>query len=74
MSSKNKYLLKDTVVRNYFLSLLLASIFGALYEQILNLVKVYFATGDIVWSLRRGVIYGPFSPIYGVGAVLIVYF
>ena len=60
--------------KKLFLIFVIGSIFGALYEQILNLVKVYFATGDIVWSLRRGVIYGPFSPIYGVGAVLIVYF
>lgn len=60
--------------KKLFLIFVIFSIFGALYEQILNLVKVYFTTGDIVWSLRRGVIYGPFSPIYGLGAVLFVYF
>lgn len=56
-----------------FLVFVIGSIFGAYYEQILNLIKVYLKEGIVVWELRRGVIYGPFSPIYGVGAVLIVW-
>ena len=71
--AKEKVFAEGFGFKKLFLIFVIGSIFGALYEQILNLVKVYMATGDIVWELRRGVIYGPFSPIYGAGAVLIVY-
>ncbi len=71
--AKEKVFAEGFGFKKLFLIFVIGSIFGALYEQILNLVKVYTATGDIVWELRRGVIYGPFSPIYGAGAVLIVY-
>ena len=73
MSSKKEIFAKGFCGKKLFLIFVIGSIFGAFYEQILNLVKVYFTTGDIVWELRRGVIYGPFSPIYGAGAVLFVY-
>ncbi len=52
---------------------IIGSIAGAYYEQILNLITTFFHNGTIVWEYRRGVIYGPFSPIYGVGAVLMTY-
>ena len=47
-------------------------IFGTYYEQILTLVKSLIHTGEFVWEFRRGVLYGPFSPIYGAGAVLMI--
>lgn len=53
-----------------FIIFLVGSIFGSYYEQILNLITVYYNTGELVWSLRRGVIYGPFNIIYGFGAAL----
>ena len=53
---------------------LIASVFGVYYEQILNFVTHYLRDGSIYWQVRRGVIYGPLSPIYGIGAVLMVYF
>lgn len=49
-------------------------IFGAYYEQILNLVLTYVKDGTIFWETRRGVIYGPLSPIYGAGFVIMVYY
>ncbi len=49
---------------------LLGSIFGAYYEQILNVFVHYHFHHELVWQLRRGVIYGPISPVYGAGAVL----
>jgi uncharacterized membrane protein len=49
---------------------LLGSIFGAYYEQILNIFIHYHYHHELVWQLRRGVIYGPISPVYGAGAVL----
>lgn len=51
---------------------LFGCIFGAYYEQILNMVIHYNYHHEIVWQLRRGVIYGPISPIYGMGAVLLI--
>ncbi len=49
---------------------LFGSIFGTYYEQILNLFIHYRFHHELVWQLRRGVIYGPISPVYGAGAVL----
>lgn len=51
---------------------LFGCIFGAYYEEILNLVVHYNYHKELVWQLRRGVIYGPISPIYGMGALLMV--
>ena len=53
-----------------FLIFAIFSVFGTYYEQILNLITNYLQEGSIFWEYRRGVIYGPFSPIYGAGAVL----
>ena len=46
---------------------LVGCVFGAYYEEILNLVIHYHYHHELVWQLRRGVIYGPISPIYGMG-------
>ena len=53
---------------------LIGSIFGAYYEQILNLMIHYHYHHEFVWQLRRGVIYGPISPVYGAGALLFALF
>lgn len=65
---------KGISTEKLFFIFLIASIFGTYYEQILNLVKFYLRDGIIFWEMRRGVFYGPFSPIYGVGAVLMIVF
>lgn len=57
-----------------FYVFLIGSIVGSYYEQILHTVTVYLQEGSLVWELRRGVIYGPFNVIYGIGAVLMVFF
>ncbi len=51
---------------------LFGCIFGAYYEEILNLVLHYHYHHELMWQLRRGVIYGPISPVYGMGAVLMI--
>ena len=73
MSSKKCVFAKGYSFKKLFFIFVIGSIIGVLYEEILNTVKIYLATGDIVWELRRGVIYGPFNPLYGLGAILVVY-
>ncbi len=46
-------------------------IFGTYWEEIMHLVTSYWGTGVPVWESRRGLVYGPFSPVYGIGAALI---
>lgn len=51
----------------------ICSIFGAFWEESLYVVRGLIRFGTFMWSPRRGVLYGPFSPIYGAGAVLMIY-
>lgn len=75
-----KYLLEDTgkifakgmSKEKLFWIFVIFCIFGNYYEQILNLVVHLYQDHTIIWENRRGVIYGPFSPIYGGGAVVIL--
>ncbi len=46
------------------------SMFGVYYEEILYVTKSFINNGLFDYSFRRGVIYGPFNPLYGAGAVL----
>lgn len=57
-----------------FIIFIIGCLFGNYYEMILNFIKHYLRDGSFFWEIRRGVIYGPFSPIYGAGAVLMTYF
>lgn len=47
------------------------AVFGTYWEEILWLFKGLFEHGELIWVSRRGLLYGPFSPVYGIGAVLI---
>ena len=47
-----------------FLIFILGSILGYLYETIL----VFFQTGH--YESRQGLIYGPLTPVYGLGGVV----
>lgn len=63
--------------KNDFLNILvfvffIGCILGNYYEQLLTLVKGILSSGQIIWVSRSGLLYGPFSPVYGFGAVLIV--
>lgn len=59
--------------KKLFFIFLVGSVIGALYEEILFVVQHFYATGELAWSLRRGVIWGPFNVIYGFGAAVMVY-
>ena len=55
----------------YFWVFMIGSIFGVYWEQIYTLVLHLLKEGVWVWRLKRGVIYGPFNPLYGMGAVFL---
>lgn len=59
--------------KKLFFVFLVGSVIGSWYEEILFLAQHFAATGQFAWSLRRGVIWGPFNVIYGFGAVIMVY-
>lgn len=46
-------------------------VFGTYWEEIIHLASTLWAEGRPIWESRRGLVYGPFSPVYGIGAVLI---
>lgn len=64
---------KGICFKKLFIIFIIGCLFGNYYEMILNFVEHYLNDGSIFWEVRRGVIYGPFSPIYGAGAVLMTY-
>jgi len=56
--------------KKIFWIFLIASIIGAFYEELLFIIKSFINYGIFSWEPRRGVFWGPISPIYGMGAVL----
>ncbi len=52
---------------------IIGSIFGVYFEQIRNLIKSLINNGTWFWEYRRGLIYGPFNPLYGFGAMVLVW-
>lgn len=70
----NKIFGKRLSFTKLFIIFLIGSLFGNYYEMILNLVRHYLKDGSIFWEVRRGLIYFPLSPVYGLGAVIITYF
>lgn len=64
-------LTKRAVFNQLVLIFTIGCIFGTYWEEIMHLVTSFWATGVPEWESRRGLVYGPFSPVYGIGAVLI---
>ncbi len=58
----------------YFWVFVLGSMFGVIYEESLHMIKYFFRHGSLNWARRRGLLYGPFNPVYGVGALLMTIF
>lgn len=56
-----------------FLIFIIGCIFGVIYEElILNFFR-FLINGEFHIEPRRGLLYGPFSPVYGFGAVIMAY-
>ena len=62
---------KRDIFNKCILIFLIASMVGAFYEELLHFVKFLIFKGEISWVSKRGLIYGPFAQIYGIGGVLI---
>lgn len=59
------------IFNHIVLLFVIGCIVGTYYEEILCLVRTFMGTGEWQWVSRRGLLYGPFSPVYGIGAVLV---
>lgn len=59
--------LKPIELKKYFLYFLMYAIFGWLYEVFLEVVVYRWGYSD------RGVLFGPYCPVYGVGALLFIF-
>lgn len=59
--------------RKMFLFFVIFSFIGCLYEEILFLVEGYIDNGTLNFITKRGLLYFELSPIYGAGAILMIY-
>ena len=58
--------------KKLFFVFVIGCVFGDYYERILNLISHSLGGDYWFWERRSAVVYGPFSIIYGFGAVLII--
>ena len=65
---EEKVFAKGFCFAKIFIFFLIGCLFGTYYEQMLW----YFNNGT--WIEKQGLIYGPFSPIYGIGVVVFILF
>lgn len=61
---EKKKILKEIII--IFWIFIIGSILGYIYEMIL----VFFQKG--YFESRQGLIYGPFTPVYGIGGIVIL--
>lgn len=66
MKKNNKIFAEGVCFSKLFIFFLIGCIFGTYYEQLLH----FFTTGE--WSSRPGLLIGPFNPIYGIPAVILL--
>ncbi|MEG1989974.1 MAG: putative ABC transporter permease [Clostridia bacterium] len=67
MEEENKIFAKDYSIYKYFWIFILGCFIGYIYESIL----CFFQVGYI--ENKQGLLYGPFAPVYGFGAVLYMF-
>lgn len=57
-----------------FLIFIIGCIFGVIYEELILNIFRFLINGSFHIETRRGLLYGPFSPVYGFGAVIMALF
>lgn len=70
-TTKNKVSKKETIlteIKKLYLCFMMYAVFGWLYEVFLEVVVYRWGYSD------RGVLTGPYCPVYGVGALLFIFF
>jgi len=72
MKNSSSYSGRD-IFNHAVLLFVIGCILGTYYEEALCLVRTFISSGEWHWVSRRGLLYGPFSPVYGIGAVLIYF-
>lgn len=60
--------------KKMFIIFMIGSFIGVIYENILSFIKHYYLKNVIYWKTHRGVIYGPFNPLYGACIAFAIYF
>ncbi|MBR1416924.1 MAG: putative ABC transporter permease [Bacilli bacterium] len=71
--SNKKTFAKGICKEKLFFIFVFGCIFGCVYEEALEMFVQYTNTGTFQWVTRRGLIYGELSPVYGIGAVALVF-
>ena len=59
--------------KKLFFIFLIGSVIGTIYEDLLIYCRTLMETGEGVFMLHRGVIYGPFNVVYGIGAAVMIW-
>lgn len=59
--------------KKMFLIFIIFSFLGCLYEELLQMIKLYMSKGIIQFVTKRGLLYLELSPIYGWGACLMIW-
>ena len=67
LSKEKKFEFQDM-----YILFVIFSFVGVVYEEILAIVKYFHKFHIFLWRSRRGVIYGPFNPLYGAAIVFII--
>ena len=56
-----------------FLIFIIGCFIGVLHENILGFIKHYLKYQEFFWPSHKGVIYGPFNPLYGFGIAFTIW-
>lgn len=71
--ASDKTFAKGLCFQKLFFFFIIGCVFGCIWEETLEFFFQYSTTGTFHWITRRGLIYGELSPVYGFGAVIIIY-